>query len=112
MECLTMEQPINDELLKVQIKNNNKILVNESLESTQTKGNFPLAEPIGNLQAIVYHDEHFVSIGFRKDGNNYSCNVKVGNNDYSKNVIVIVTPGNDATCQYRITVLNSMREVA
>ena len=107
-----MEQIQIDEPLKVQIKNNNKILVDASLESTQTKGNFQLAEPIGNLQAIVYHDEHFVSIGFRKDGNNYSCNVKVGNNDYSKNVIVIVTPGNDATCQYRITILNSMREVA
>ena len=108
-----MKQEISsNELLEVQIKNNNKILVNESLESTQTKGNFSLAEPIGNLQAIVYYDEHFVSIGFRKDGNNYSCNVKVGNDHYSKNVIVIVTPGNDATCQYRITVLNSMREVA
>ena len=107
-----MELQNNDEHLKVQIKNNNKILVDASLESAQTKGNFPLAEPIGNLQAIVYHDEHFVSIGFRKDGNNYSCNVKEGNNDYFKNVIVIVTPGYDATCQYRITVLNSLREVA
>ena len=108
-----MKQEISsNELLEVQIKNNNKILVNESLESTHTKGNLELAEAIGNLQAIVYYDEHFVSIGFRKDNNNYSASVKVGNNDYSKNVIVIVTPGNDATCQYRITVLNSMREVA
>ena len=40
-----MELLNNDELLKVQIKNNNKILVDASLESTQTKGNFELAEP-------------------------------------------------------------------
>jgi len=108
-----MKQEISsNELLEVQIKNNNKILVNESLESTHTKGNLELAEPIGNLQAIVYYDEHFVSIGFRKDGNNYSCNVKVGNNDYSKNVIVIVTPGNSGNYQYRITILNQLQEVA
>jgi hypothetical protein len=38
-----MKQEISpNELLEVQIKNNNKILVNESLESTQTKGNFHL----------------------------------------------------------------------
>jgi len=105
-----MEQP-NNEPLKVQIKNNNEILVNENLESTQTKGNFA-ADAIGNLQAIVFHEGNFAAVGLRKDGNNYSCNMKVGNNDYSKNVIVIVTPGYDDTFQYRITVLNNLREVA
>jgi hypothetical protein len=104
-----MEQP-NNEPLKVQIKNNNKILVSENLESTQTKGNFP-AEPIGNLQAIVFYDEHFAGLGLRKDGNNYSCSIKVGNDDYSRNVLVVVTPQND-TYQYRITVLNQLQEVA
>jgi hypothetical protein len=105
-----MEQRTN-ELLEVQIKLNNKILVSENLESTHTKGNFS-ADAIGNLQAIVFYDGHFVAFAMRKDGNNYSCNVKVGNNDYSKNVIVIVTPGYDDTYQYRITVLNQLQDVA
>lgn len=106
-------QKNTNELLEVQIKNNNKILVDTSLESTHTKGNFELAEPIKNISAkLTLADGNFTSIGLRKDGNNYSCDFKVGNDDYSKHVIVIVTPGNDATCQYRITVLNSMREVA
>jgi hypothetical protein len=106
-----MKQEISsNELLEVQIKNNNKILVNESLESTHTKGNFD-AEPIGNLQVIVFYDGHFAAFPFRKDGNIFSCNIKVGNNDYSKNVFVVVTPQDD-TYQYRITVLNQLQEVA
>jgi hypothetical protein len=108
-----MEQPINDEPLKVQIKNNNKILVDASLESTHTKGNLELAEPLKNISAkLTLPDGNFTSIGLRKDGNNYSCDFKVGNDHYSKNIIVIVIPGNDATCQYRITVLNQLQEVA
>jgi hypothetical protein len=61
---MTMEQRTN-ELLEVQIKNNNKILVSENLESTQTKGNFS-AEPIGNLQAIVFYDGHFAAFDYVK----------------------------------------------
>lgn len=109
-----MKQEISsNELLEVQIKNNNKILVDTSLESTHTKGNLELVEPLKNISAkLTLPDGNFTSIGLRKDGNNYSCDFKVGNDHYSKNIIVIVIPGNDATCQYRITVLNSMREVA
>lgn len=111
MECLTMEQNTN-ELLEVQIKNNNKILVNESLESTHTKGNLELAEPIGNLTAkITFPDGHFTSYGFRKDNNNYSVNVKFGNDDFSKEIFIVISHVSNGY-QYRITLLNIMREVA
>ena len=104
---------INDELLQVQIKNNNKILVDASLESTHTKGSLELAEPIKNISAkLTLPDGNFTSIGLRKDGNNYSCDFKVGNNDYSKTIIIILTPLDDNTYQYRITILNKLREVA
>ena len=108
-----MKQEISsNELLEVQIKNNNKILVNEYLESTHTKGNFELAEPIKNISAkLTLADGNFTSIGLRKDGNNYSCDFKVGNDHYAKNIIVVVTPQYD-TYQYRITVLNQFKEVA
>lgn len=102
----------NNELLEVQIKHNNDILVNEFLESNHTKGDISLSEPIKNISAkITLPDGNFTSTGLRKDGNNFSCNLKVGNNDYSKEVFVIVTPMHDAY-QYRITVMNHFKEVA
>ena len=109
-----MKQEISsNELLEVQIKNNHKSLVNESLESTHTKGNLELAEAIGNLTAkIILPDGSFTATRFLKDNSKYICTIQAGNNDYSKTIIIILTPLNDDTYQYRITVLNSMREVA
>lgn len=104
------KQPMN--YYKFKSKNNNKILVDTSLESTHTKGNLELAEPLKNISAkLTLPDGNFTSIGLRKDGNNYSCDFKTGNNDFSKHVIVIVTQQND-TYQYRITVLNNLKKVA
>jgi hypothetical protein len=108
-----MKQEISsNELLEVQIKNNNKILVSENLESTHTKGNFELAEPFANLTAkITFPDGHFTSYGFRKDNNNYSVNVKFGNDDFSKEIFIVISHVSNGY-QYRITLLNIMREVA
>lgn len=106
------QESLFNEPLKVQIKNNNKILVDTSLDSAHTKGNFELAEEIKNISAkLTLADGNFTSIGLRKDGNNYSCDFKVGNDHYAKNIIVVVTPQYD-TYQYRITVLNQFKEVA
>ena len=103
---------INDELLQVQIKNNNKILVDASLESTHTKGTFTLDEPIKNISAkITLADGHFTSYGFRKDNNNYSVNVKFGNDDFSKEIFIVICPVSDGY-QYRITLIGNLREVA
>jgi len=106
------QESLLNEPLKVQIKNNNKILVETLLESTHTKGNFELAEPFANLTAkITFPDGHFTSYGFRKDNNNYSVNVKFGNDDFSKEIFIVISHVSNGY-QYRITLLNIMREVA
>lgn len=112
-----MEQ-LHFDTITVSIKNNNKILVNETLEphtrrnDILSNGVFQTNERMENLKASLLFGSNFVSIGLRKDKNNESAFFEGKFNGDRLTLLVVIIPQSNNEYKYRITIFTPLREVA